>query len=209
MNKAYLQALKLELDLQDYQYIREKGIVPNLVDHIIKTDREFGRTRRKSIARITEKYGSLSDVHGGVCTIYIEIHPPARRKPMEICVIAVEESVPMIEWFSLGEEETHALEHFGKIKKLTEINDQFGLTLNPYDFTGSDKEGHYLQKLGGFFALLRQGYDLMSKEFTEEFLNKSIEIMGEQQTLYSSEVLLKIKNNIVLNAEKYLSVFQI
>ena len=208
MNKAYLQALKLELGLQDHQHIREVGIVPNLVDHKIKTAGEFGYTQDMSIARMIEGYGTLSDVRGGLCTIYTEPSPSLYDKPREICIIAVEKSVPIIEWFSLGEEETHALEHFGEVDRLNEIRDEFGLTIDISTFSGSDKEGHYLQKLGGFFALLRNGYDLMDKGFTKEFTDKGVEIVGYEQMLPTLQVLSKIKNNVILNASVYLRALE-
>jgi hypothetical protein len=204
MNKAYLQTLDLELELEDYQFIREVGIVPNLADHFIETSSEFGYTRNRSIEKLIEKYGNLSDVHGGVCSIYTEPSASLYDKPREICVIAVEKTVPIIECFSLGEEETHALQHFSKVGKLNEIRDQFGLTLDISEFTGSDRERHYLQKLGGFFALLRKGYDLMDKEFTREFMDKGIKIMGYSQTIPSLQVLLVIKNDWILNVKSYL-----
>jgi len=204
MNYAYLQALEIIVDLQPHQSIWEPGVVTNLAHHITITNRDYGHPPGKSIRDMVNKYGSLKEVQGGVCDVHTEPSPSVYSVPRETCVLAVAKSVPMIEWLTLGEEETHALEQFDQVERLEEVMTQFGLTLDISAFPGSEKDGHYLQKLGGFFALLRKGYDLTGRDFTENFTNTSTEIIGAEGALYCLEVLLEIKNNINVNMSRYL-----
>ncbi len=157
MRKAFMKTLDLEVPLKKNEIYVDEGFVPNVLSRIIEIEKGF------NVKIISYEDDSLTLTKGYTAEFKRGVWPFKKRN-VHIFYVNQENNVRNI--FTMGHEETHAIEKFNNLENLIKkINKYFKLRLSFEDLRGMNPE--FKANLGGIYSLLKKGYS--AEQIKSEF----------------------------------------